>query len=422
MKKLLKLTCAVAVLAGALNGFAQGDKRIDALENQIRAMQQRLDKVKEADAANRPPGWLKQTNSKGLSFNFYGESKYNMSKGSDGNYFDPHRFVLIPGFKLSDNAYFNSELELEHGGVDDADGGRFDGELELEQFYADVKINDWLNWRSLGVSLIPIGSINLRHEPDQFYSVHRPIMYKKVIPSTWMEGSMGFFGDVPQMEGLSWFFLVSQGLSSTDGGLITDSDGIRKTRPNLREKGGNRQLAYTLRLEYDGASSETGWLKGLSGSTSTYIGNYQENVGATGDTDLYLWDIEAKYRWSSGLLNNFEVIGDYANLHFTDPDAIADANVGDRMFGYRLELAYHHQMEGDQELIPFIRAEGYDLSEGGKSAGQTGKANSDTGSKNYLTYGTYFQLNRHMELKAVVRQSMDAVNSTEFSIGVGYQF
>jgi hypothetical protein len=122
------------------------------------------------------------------------------------------------------------------------------------------------------------------------------------------------------------------------------------------------------------------------------------------------------------LLNNFEVIGDYANLHFTDPDAIADANVGDRMFGYRLELAYHHQMEGDQELIPFIRAEGYDLSEGGKSAGQTGKANSDTGSKNYLTYGTYFQLNRHMELKAVVRQSMDAVNSTEFSIGVGYQF
>lgn len=418
MKRLLKLTCAVAVLAGALNGFAQGDKRIDALENQIRAMQQRLDKVKEAVAANRPPSWLNQTNSKGLSFNFYGESKYNMTKGSDGNYFDPHRFVLIPGFKLSDNAYFNSELELEHGGVDETDGGRFDGELELEQFYADVKINDWLNWRSLGVSLIPIGSINLRHEPDQFYSVHRPIMYKKVIPSTWMEGSMGFFGDVPQMEGLSWFFLVSQGLSSTDGGLITDSDGIRKTRPNLREKGGNRQLAYTLRLEYDGASSETGWLKGLSGSTSTYIGNYQENVGTTGDTDLYLWDIEAKYRWSSGLLNNFEVIGDYANLHFTDPDAIEDANVGDRMFGYRLELAYHHQMEGDQELIPFIRAEGYDLSEGSKDSNSF----IDSGSKNYLTYGTYFQLNRHMELKAAVRQSMDAVNSTEFSIGVGYQF
>ncbi|MDC0050412.1 porin family protein [Verrucomicrobia bacterium] len=421
MKTLLKLTCAVAVLAGALNGFAQGDKRIDALENQIRAMQQRLDKVKEGDAANRPPGWLDQTGTSGLKFNFYGEMKYNMTKGSSGNYFDPHRFVLIPGFKLSDNAYFNAELELEHGGVDDANdadgtsGGRFDGELELEQFYADVKINDWLNWRSLGVSLIPVGSINLNHEPNQFYSVHRPIMYKKIIPSTWMESSMGFFGDVPQMESLSWFFLVSQGLSSTDGGLITDSDGIRKTRPNLREKSGNRQLAYTLRLEYDGASSD-GWLKGLSGSTSTYIGNYQETT--TTDTDMYLWDIEAKYRWSSGFLNNFEVIGDYANIHFTDPDAIADADVGDRMFGYRLELAYHYQMEGDQELVPFIRAEGFDTSEGGKD----NNTFNDSGSKDYLSYGLYFQLNRHMELKAAVRQSMDDADSTEFGISVGYQF
>ena len=415
MKRLLKLTCAVAVLAGALNGFAQGNKRIDALENQIRAMQQRLDKVKEADAVNRPPEWLNQVNSKGLSFNFYGESKYNMTKGSDGNYFDPHRFVLIPGFKLSDNAYFNAELELEHGGVDDTDGGRFDGELELEQFYADVKINDWLNWRSLGVSLIPIGSINLHHEPNQFYSVHRPIMYKKVIPSTWMEGSMGFFGDVPQMEGLSWFFLVSQGLSSADN-KITDSDGIRKTRPNLRAKGDNRQLAYTMRLEYDGASSETEWLKGFSGSTSTYIGNYQETT--TTDTDLYLWDIEAKYRWSSGLLNNFEVIGDYAHLHFASPDAIADANVGDEMFGYRLELAYHYQMEGDKELIPFIRAEGYDTSAGSKD----NNTFNDIGSTNYLSYGAYFQLNRHMELKAAVRQSLDDADSTEFGISVGYQF
>jgi len=133
---------------------------------------------------------------------------------------------------------------------------------------------------------------------------------------------------------------------------------------------------------------------------------------------MYLWDIEAKYRWSSGFLNNFEVIGDYANIHFTDPDAIADADVGDRMFGYRLELAYHYQMEGDQELVPFIRAEGFDTSEGGKD----NNTFNDSGSKDYLSYGLYFQLNRHMELKAAVRQSMDDADSTEFGISVGYQF
>ena len=71
MKNVLRLTCAVAVLAGALTGFAQDDKRIDALENQIRAMQQRMDAIKEADAANRPPEWLNQVYGKGLTFNFF---------------------------------------------------------------------------------------------------------------------------------------------------------------------------------------------------------------------------------------------------------------------------------------------------------------------------------------------------------------
>ncbi|MBC8324821.1 MAG: hypothetical protein H8E27_04265 [Verrucomicrobia subdivision 3 bacterium] len=416
MSELLKFACTAAILASALNGAAQDDDRIDALENQIRAMQQRLDAIKEADAANRPPEWLDQVHGKGLTIGFYGEAKYNMTKGSNGNYFDPHRFVLIPGFKLSDNAYFNSEIEIEHGGVDDKDDSRFRGEVEIEQFYSDVKINDWLNWRSLGVSLIPVGSINLHHEPDQFYSVHRPIMYKYIVPSTWMEGSMGLFGDVPQVEGLSWFFLVSQGLSSENGTFADGSKGVRDARPNLNAKGDNRQLAYTMRLEYDGASSDTDWLKGLSGSASSYFGNYQETT--TTDTDVYLWDIEAKYRWHSGFMNNFELIGDYAQWHFASPDAIADANVGDRMFGYRLELAYHHVLEGDQELIPFFRLEGYDTSEGSKDS----NAFTDTGSSNYLTYGVYYQLNRHMELKAAVRQSMDDVDNTEFSIGVGYQF
>ena len=172
-----------------------------------------------------------------------------------------------------------------------------------------------------------------------------------------------------------------------------------------------------MRLEYDGASSDTEWIKGLSGSASTYFGNYQENT--TTDTDVYLWDIEAKYRWRDGFMKNFELIGDYAQWHFASPDAIADANVGNRMFGYRLELAYHHILEGDQELIPFFRLEGYDTSEGSKDSNTFTGA---TGRSHYLPYGLYFQLNRYMELKAAVRQSMDDADNTEFSIGVGYQF
>ena len=336
-----------------------------------------------------------------------------MTGGSKGNYFDPHRFVLMPSYKLNDWIVVNSEIEIEHGGVDDEDDSRFRGELELEQFYADVNVNDWLNWRSLGISLIPVGSVNLVHEPTTFYSVHRPIMYKYIIPSTWMEGSTGFFGDIPQVDGLSYFFLASQGLSSRDGTIQDGSKGVRSARPGLDASGDNEELAYTFRLAYDGAGSNKEWLKGFSGSTSTYIGNYEE----TTDTSAILWDVEGNYRFRNGALKNFELIADYAQWHFSNSNAIADVNVGDRMYGYRLETAYHWAFGAGQELVPFFRYEGYDTSEGGGKAGFV-----ETGSSNYLTYGLSWFLNPSMVIKAANRQSLDDHDSSEFSLGVGWHF
>ena len=358
--------------------------------------------------------------SKGLTFNFYGESKYNWTRGSSGNYFDPHRFVLIPQYKVNDWIHFTSELELEHGGTDDSDGGRFDGELELEQFHADVQIwgdkeNNWLTWRSLGVSLIPVGSINLVHEPDTFYSVHRPIMYKYIIPSTWMEGSTGFMGDVPGVEGLGWQFMISTGLSSKDG-QITDSKGVRSTRPNLRAKGENNQMAYTMRMEYAAPAGST--LDGFSGSASTYITDYSE-ASNPNSTSAILWDVEGSYLFRSGFMKDFELIADYGAWHFGDPDAIADANVGDEMYGYRFELAYHWRYGvADQKVVPYFRYEGYNTSSGGKGNNTFTKS----GSYNYLSYGASWYIDPQMVLKAGMRQSIDQNSKSEFSIGVGYHF
>ena len=432
--KVVKYMKSVAIfpIAGALLLFAseaqaqnkKEDERIKALEDRIKLIQQELDALEKARAENGEKGEdeffgsaLKKKS--GLNFHFYGEAKYNMTHGSKGNYFDPHRFVLIPSYQVNDWIFFNSEVEIEHGGVDDKDDSRFRGELELEQFYADVKVNDWLTWRSLGVSLIPVGSINLHHEPDTFYSAHRPIMYKYIIPSTWMEGSTGFHGEVPQVEGLSYFFLASQGLSSRDGKIADGSKGVRSARPGLNTSGDNRNLAYTFRLAYEGSGSSREWLKGFSGSASTYVGNYQENT--TSDTSAILWDVEGKYRFRSGSLKNFELIADYARWHFDSPEAIADDNVGDRMYGYRLETAYHWAFGAGQELVPFLRYEGYDTSE--DSEGVNGKAGFvETGSSNYLTYGVSWFLNPSMVIKAANRQSLDDHDSSEFSLGVGWHF
>ncbi|MBR90632.1 MAG: hypothetical protein CMO66_05090 [Verrucomicrobiales bacterium] len=412
--KLTLWTAALSLTVPGVRAQEEVDERIQALEQRILAMQQELQAIR-GDAGDDIFNGAHLTKKSGMNLHFYGEAKYNWTKGSNGNYFDPHRFVMMPSYKINDWIFFNSELEVEHGGVDDSDDSRWRGAVELEQMYADVKVNDWLNWRSIGVSLIPVGTINLYHEPDLFYSVHRPIMYKYIIPSTWMEGSTGFFGDVPNVEGLSYMFLVSQGLSSADA-KIDDSKGTRNARPNLYAKGDNRQLAYSFRLAYDGSGAESEWLKGFAGSVSTYIGNYQENT--TSDTSAILWDVEASYRFQSGTLKNFELIADYAQWHFGNPSAIADVNVGENQYGYRLEAAYHHGFGAGQELVPFFRYEGYDLSDDG--VGKAGFV--ESGSKNYLTYGAAWFLDPAFVIKAAVRQSLDVASSSEFSLGVGYHF
>jgi len=395
MKKIYNVFLAALIASAGMALGQTQEQRIEALEKQLMEL--------KGQAAK--PDYLKQAASHGLTFGFYGEFKWiNKNHGNDK--FDPHRFVLIPHYKLSDYAKFVAEIEIEHGGLKgDGDGSsdkRFDGELELEQFYVDAEINDWATWRA-GISLIPVGRVNQHHEPDQFYSVHRPIMYKRIIPSTWMESGMGFHGDIPSVDGLGYELFLSQGLTST---YATHTDGNwnpRSTRPNPRESDGNDSLAASLKLSYEKG--------GFAGSVSTYQTSYE---CSNGSSDLGLYDIEASYLFGAGSsLAGIELIADYATWDISDPANIVGAGAtqtGDEMDGYRLEVAYH-MPQGDNELIPFFRAEGYDLESGPQGS-----------SSNYLTYGAMYKFGDNWEIKGGVRQSLDDDQSTEYTLGVGIQF
>ena len=54
------------------------DQRIQALEDQINALKAQVDKIKED---NRRPAWLDKIDHKGLTMNFYGETKWNVKNG-----------------------------------------------------------------------------------------------------------------------------------------------------------------------------------------------------------------------------------------------------------------------------------------------------------------------------------------------------
>lgn len=439
MTKQNKPVALAAVIAAAIATplHAQNQNtELEALKKQVQSLQEQVADLKEGPKADtEAEGLLKQRffKGKGLTIGFYGEAKYRFPETGSPK-FDPHRFVLAPSYEINDWLIFNSELEFEHGGIDEktaADRSRFGGEIELEQMYVDILLNEHFNIRSLGIDLVPVGRINKYHEPTVFYSTERPELYREIIPSTWMEPSIGFFGKV--VEGLDYQLMVSSGIEDALTGSaapgITGTGGFRDSRPPLRTIDENK-LAYTGRLHYNG-------IQGLDASTSAYL---TEVEGVRGDTSFVaLWDIEALYRVPN---TGLELRGDFAYWHIEDPrnliannDASGSNDVGERMYGWYTEAAYHlwpdAWKEGkgsDMDLVPFVRYSQIvtqsDLP-AGRNYNNTGAANRD-----FLTLGVAYFLNANFVVKADYRRNLDGTKATErsdssqdyFQLGAGVFF
>lgn len=409
---------------------------IEELQKQIKALQEQVELLKEERSyeENAPedllgPGFFK---SKGLSIGFYGEAKYRVPESGNGK-FDPHRFVLTPSYQINDWLVFNSEIELEHGAVDESSNSgrnRFDGELELEQFYVDILINDHFNIRSPGIDLMPVGRINLNHEPTVFYSTERPELYREIIPSTWFEPSVGIFGKVTDT--LDYKLQVSTGLEDSIDGVaspgITATSGIRSARPRLRRTS-ESNLAYSGRLHYHG-------VRGLDTSTSFYVTQVE---GFRDESTLALWNVEALYRVPKTKL---ELRGDFAWWNISDPENLVANNnpsttddVGDTMYGWYVEAAYHFWPETwkggrgqNMDLVPFIRYSDI-VTQSGLPSGATEVMNGTT-NKDFVTTGLAYFLNSNFVLKADWRHNLNgsAVTETQsanqdyFQLGAGIFF
>lgn len=425
-----KVRLAALFVAVVLHSFqsvyAQGAvpteaDRISALEKQIKDLQMELQKLKTQPAATeeQEKQWRDMLkSSSGMSINFYGEAKYLWTKGSAGNYFDPHRFVLSPSYKINDWMIFQSELEIEHGGVDESSTGRFDGEVEIEQMFVDFKLRDYFNIRSPGIHLVPVGRINLYHEPTAFYSVDRPLLYNTIIPSTWMEGSLGgIWGNFS--EGFGYQFMISQGLTEM-GDPISASNGVRKARPRLRNKtDASSDLGYSGRLNYSG-------IKNLQTSVSGYFTSIS---GTGGESAAALWDVEAVYRVPNTRL---ELRGDFAMWHFSNPERLtknqtagAD-NFGDRMYGWYLEAAYHLWPDSwkkgrgaEMDFVPFVRYTDLHTVAGDIPSGLTPDYSKNS---KYIETGFSWYLNKNVVLKGTFLDNLSNSSEQYFGIGIGINF
>jgi hypothetical protein len=246
-----------------------------------------------------------------------------------------------------------------------------------------------------------------------------------------MEPSIGAFGKITDT--LDYQLMVSVGAedfsSRAAGAGFTATDGARNARPRIRGGYDENSLAYSGRLHYNG-------IQGLDASTSFYM---TETRGFNNSrTFVGLYDIELLYRVPK---TGLELRGDFAYWHIAKPenllannDASLTNNVGDQMYGWYVEAAYHFWPEAWREgkgkrmdFVPFIRYSDI-VTQSGLPSGT--RLSDGTTNKRFLTVGASWFLNPHVVLKADYRHNLEGSNATELQaanqdylqVGVGMFF
>jgi hypothetical protein len=357
---------------------------------------------------------------RGLSIGGYGEAFYTNYVSGQGHgtgktldRADMLRAVLYAGYRFNENIVFNSEIEFEHGSTEEG------GSVSVEFAALDFFWKPWANFRS-GLLLLPVGFLNLTHEPPFFYGVNRPDVERQLIPSTWRENGAGIFGQLG--ETLEYTLYAVNGMDASG----FSATGIRGGRQNGSEALAE-DLAFVGRLDW------TPMPELLLGS-SVYAGDsgQDQHIGATKlpDTPTVLWETHAQYEWRGlhlrGLFTMTHIgdagslTGDLQAAGILDPDeAVASSILG----GYG-EIAYDvlpWLFPGTERfLAPFYRYEWYDTQWNMPS----GFAADGRREVQVHTVGIQFEPIPNVVLKADYRNrsARDDRIADEVNLGIGYAF
>lgn len=306
------------------------DQRVAVNEEKTEETAEEVEAAAEAfetvQASTRGSSWADRTSVGG-----YGELHYNnLSDDNDTvagdnslDQVDFHRFVLYFGHEFTDNIRFFSELELEHA----LSGDGKSGEIELEQAWIEMDINDRHRFRA-GVDILPIGIINVTHEPTTFYGVERNKVETEIIPATWWEAGLGFNGEIAP----GWNYDIV-----AHGGLLSPTTGSSTLRPRSGRskvsKAEDQDIAFTGRLRYTGMP---GLEVGLSGQ-------YQSDMTGTADSfdvDATLFEGHIDYKHASG----FGLRALYSRWDIDAPSGITYTQ--NNIDGWYVEPAYRFKAPG----------------------------------------------------------------------------
>lgn len=321
-----------------------------------------------------------------MSRNFYSDhvSRYSLADEhkndpSHGRFDIPHAVIYL-GYDFGKGWTMGTEIEFEHGGVgmayekEDEEGGEWEqevekgGEVELEQFWIQKSFGHWANIKA-GHIVVPVGLNNAYHEPLNFFTVYRPEGENTILPSTWHQTGVSFWG---RTKGWRYELQFLAGLNSDN---FTNTGWIKKGPGTPTE--GEIATKYGTALRIDNYCIK-GLRIGLSGYYGHAIGNSYPNnkdgaeskykgVVAIGAIDFtynnYNWIVRGQADY--GYLSDAKQLKYFTNrLNGLSPFHHS-AFVSKNAFAYGIEAGYNifSQIEklrqDNQKLYLFGRYEHY---------------------------------------------------------------
>lgn len=235
--------------------------------------------------------------------------------------FDQHRWVINIGAQLGERVKFFSEYEIEHGGPD-ASGS---GEAKVEQAYLDYLINDWINLRA-GALLVSFGRSNIYHDADIQDLTARSIVSRDIIPTTWTESGVGFFGEFEPILGSYEDLVINyevQIINGLDDGF--SDTGLGGARGSLSgDNNNNKAVVGRLIL-----SPAIGHAVGLSAYTGKY-NTFGDSISGKAIDFISTW-------------GPLELIGEFAYFNVNEPDFAESGitDIADEFQGYSIQANYH---------------------------------------------------------------------------------
>ena len=310
----------------------------------------------------------------------YSQPEEHKNDPSHGKFDLPHAVVYL-GYDFGKGWTFGTEIEFEHGGnglayeKEDEEGGEWEqevekgGEVELEQFWIQKSFGRAANLR-FGHIVVPVGLNNAHHEPTNFFTVYRPEGENTIMPSTWHQTGVSFFGRYKD------FRYEAQLLAGLNADGFTNTNWIKNGAKSPLEYDVANKYGVALRLDN---YSIRGLRIGLSGYYSHSIGNsYPRNAAGVDDTyegKVAVGAIDFTYRGHNWIVRgqaDYGYLGDAEQLKYLynrvnkKSPYHHSAFVSKNAYAWGLEAGYdvfsqiQSLRQQDRKLYVFGRYEQYD--------------------------------------------------------------